>query len=135
MYIANPLKKKGRKLNDLSSTHPPISERIRILRSIAQSTDFNAYQSAFNKVTGKESNVFPASELKQSEPINIKDVAGIPGLGLTQKQTQRNIGDLIMKLNDYSFINCPCGVKIKIPPDYKKKNVSCPRCGRMHQIK
>ncbi len=68
MYIANPLKKKGRKLNDLTSTHPPISERIRILRGIAQSADFNAYQTAFNKVTGKETNIIPPAELKDSTP-------------------------------------------------------------------
>ena len=72
MYIANPLKKKGRRLNDLTSTHPPISERIRILRGIAQSADFNAYQTAFNKVKGKETNIIPAAELKDSTPINIR---------------------------------------------------------------
>jgi heat shock protein HtpX len=135
MYIANPLKKRGRKLNDLTSTHPPISERIRILRSIAQSVDFNAYQSAFNEVKGKESNIIPQAELKDVSPINIRGEMGIPAAGLTQKQTQRNVGNLIMKLNDYSFINCKCGVKIKIPADYKKKIVTCPRCGREHQNK
>jgi len=135
MYIANPLKKKGRKLNDLTSTHPPISERIRILRSIAKSADFNAYQNAFNKVKGKDINLIPQAELKDSEPINIRGMIGLPLAGLTKKQTQRNVGNLIMKLNDYSFINCPCGVKIKIPPDYKKKIVICPRCGREHKLK
>lgn len=135
MYIANPLKKKGRKLNDLTSTHPPISERIRILRGIAQSADFNAYQTAFNKVKGKETNIIPAAELKDSTPINIRGAMGIPAVGLTKKQTQRNVGNLIMKLNDYSFINCHCGVKIKIPPDYKRKVVSCPRCRREHKLK
>jgi heat shock protein HtpX len=134
MYIANPLKKKGRKLNDLTSTHPPISERIRILRSIAQSADFNSYQTAFNKVKGKETNIIPPAELKDSIPINIRGAMGVPAIGLTQKQKQRNVGDLIMKANDYSFINCKCGVKIKIPPDYKKKIVFCPRCGREHSL-
>jgi len=37
MYIANPLKKnkKAAKLSNLTSTHPPISERIKILRTMA----------------------------------------------------------------------------------------------------
>ena len=34
MYIVNPFRKKGMKASDLSSTHPPISERIRILRAM-----------------------------------------------------------------------------------------------------
>ena len=134
MYIANPLKKKGARLQDLTSTHPPISERIRILRSIANTADFNGYQQAFNKVKGKETHIIPNSELKKSAPINIREAMGIPVAGLTKKQSQRNVGDLIMKLNDYSFVNCPCGVKIKIPPDFKKKVVHCPRCGREHKL-
>jgi heat shock protein HtpX len=36
MYIINPFKKKGMSLSDLTSTHPPTAERIRILRSMAQ---------------------------------------------------------------------------------------------------
>src|SRR3989304_155342 len=134
MYIANPLKKKGTKLKDLTSTHPPISERIRILRSIAKTADFSAYQEAFNRVKGKESKIIPDSALKDVKPVGIREAIGIPLAGITQKQTQRNVGDLIMKLNDYSFINCSCGVKIKIPPDYKKKIVYCPRCGREHKL-
>lgn len=134
MYIANPLKKKGEKLHDLTSTHPPISERIRILRSIAHSADFAEYQNAFNKVKGKTSRIIPDSGLKDSQHAGLRDAGVIPFTGLTQKGTKRNVGDIIMKLNDYSFINCPCGVKIKIPPDYKKSSVFCPRCGREHSI-
>jgi heat shock protein HtpX len=134
MFIANPLKKKGEKLHDLTSTHPPISERIRILRSIAHSADFTEYQNAFNKVKGKTTKIIPGSALKDVKPTGLRDTGVIPLAGLTQKKSQRNVGDLIMKLNDYSFINCPCGVKIKIPPDYKKVKVYCPRCGREHSV-
>ena len=133
MYIANPLKKKGRKLSDLTSTHPPISERIRILRSIGQSADFNAYQNAFNQISGKKTKIIPQAELKESKPIGIRGSSGLPFIGQTQKQVERNVGDLVMQLNDYSFINCPCGVKLKIPPEYKNKKVKCPRCGREHR--
>jgi heat shock protein HtpX len=135
MYIANPLKKKGEKLHDLTSTHPPVSERIRILRGIAHSADFAEYQNAFNKVKGKTSKIIPQSALEDVTPLGLREATGIPLAGLTQKKSQRNVGDLIMKLNDYSFINCPCGVKIKIPPDYKKDKVYCPRCGREHTVK
>jgi len=134
MYIANPLKKKGEKLHDLTSTHPPVSERIRILRSIAHSADFAEYQNAFNKVKGKTSKIIPDSALKDLKPAGLRDAAIIPFAGLTKKGTKRNVGDMIMKLNDYSFINCLCGVKIKIPPDFKKNKVFCPRCGREHSI-
>ncbi len=134
MYIANPLKKKGAKLQDLTSTHPPISERIRILRGIAHSADFNSYQQSFNEVKGKDTKIIPSSELIESNPIDIRTASGLPLAGLTRKQQQRNVGNLIMKVNDYSFIKCPCNVTIKIPPDFKKKVVICPRCKRKHNI-
>src|SRR3989338_6394809 len=47
LYIVNPLKKKGMKLSDLTATHPPISERVKILRSLTHGGNFTAYQEAF----------------------------------------------------------------------------------------
>ena len=35
MYIINPFRKKGMQASDLTSTHPPLSNRIRILRAMA----------------------------------------------------------------------------------------------------
>jgi heat shock protein HtpX len=56
MYIVNPLKPKGQKLSDLTSTHPSISERVRILRNISGGANYIDYQNSFNKIKrGKES--------------------------------------------------------------------------------
>jgi heat shock protein HtpX len=135
MYIANPLKKKGRKLSDLSSTHPPISERVRILRGIGHGANFIDYQNAFNTVKGSKQNIIPATALTDSSPINLREAGVLPLVGLNKKQTQRDMGDIMMKVNNYSFINCTCGLKIKIPPDFKKNSLFCPRCGKEHSVK
>ena len=132
MYIVNPLKPKGQKLSDLTSTHPPISERVRILRSISRGANFVDYQNAFNKVKRTASGIIPTSGLADLTPVGLKETAVAPAaLGLN-KQTKREIGDIMMKVNNYSFINCTCGLKIKIPPDFKKNELFCPRCGRKH---
>jgi len=135
MYIANPLKKKGRKLSDLSSTHPPISERVRILRSIGHGANFIDYQNAFNTVKGSKENIIPQTALTESSPIKLRGAGAIPLVGLTKKQTQRDMGDIMMKVNEYSFVNCSCGLKIKIPPEFKKNSLFCPRCGKEHRVK
>ena len=135
MYIANPLKKKGRKLSNLSSTHPPISERVRILRGIGHGANFIDYQNAFNTVKGSKQNIIPATALTESSPINLREAGVIPLVGLNKKQTQRDMGDIMMKVNKYSFINCTCGLKIKIPPEFKKNSLFCPRCGKEHNLK
>jgi heat shock protein HtpX len=133
MYIVNPLKPKGQKLSDLTSTHPPISERIRILRGISGGANYIDYQTAFDKVKRGKEHLIPSSGLSDQTKIGLKDVAASVPLGIT-KQTKRDAGDIMMKVNNYSFINCSCGLKIKIPPDFNKQEFFCPRCGRKHSV-
>jgi heat shock protein HtpX len=65
MYIANPLKPKGQRLRNLSSTHPPLEERIKILRTMGKSHSFAGYQEAFQAVTNSKKGVIPQSALKK----------------------------------------------------------------------
>lgn len=135
MYIVNPLKKKGMKLSDLTSTHPPITERIRILRAMHQGADLKNYQLAFNEVKRKSISIIPKSGLAavtSSIPIMVPELNQKPLSNLANQK--REVGDMIMKLNDFRFIDCTCGLRIKIPPDYKSNTITCPRCGKIHQL-
>jgi len=134
MYIVNPLKPKGQKLSDLTSTHPPISERIRILRSIAGGANYVDYQNAFDRVKRSKSRIIPVSGLADSSVIGLKAAVPLTAAVGINKDTHREMGNIMMKVNDYSFINCVCGLKIKVPPDFSKNEITCPRCGRVHQI-
>ena len=135
MYIVNPLKPKGQKLTNLSSTHPPISERVRILRSMSGGANYVDYQNAFNKIKRSNVPIIPSSGLADQTQIGLKETLITPVALGVNKQTQRDTGDIMMKVNNYSFINCSCGLKIKIPPDFKKDELFCPRCGRKHSIR
>jgi heat shock protein HtpX len=134
MYIVNPLKPKGMKLSDLTSTHPPTSERIRILRSISGGANYLNYQKAFNNVKHSKGTIIPSSGLTDNTPLALKEITAIPVAMGISKQTKRDTGDIMMKVNNYSFIDCVCGLKIKIPPDFKKSELFCPRCGRLHKL-
>ena len=134
MYIINPLKKKGMQLSNVTSTHPPITERINILRSMTQGVNYANYQNAFNSVKGKTSGLIPQSGLTDSSKISLRDSELSQTSYETDKQVKREVGDLMMKLNDFLFINCTCGIKIKVPPDFKSDSISCPKCGRIHNI-
>lgn len=135
MYIVNPLKREGMKLADLTSTHPPISERIKILRALQQGVSYKDYQKVFEIIHGKKEKIIPDSALRESIPVT-------PVLGLANADkdfnpvdAKREANDAVMKLNDYKFVNCRCGVKIKIPPDFNQPVVVCPRCGTRHQLR
>ncbi len=63
MYIANPLKGKGKKVRNLSSTHPPLENRIKILRAMGNGHSLLNYQQAYQSVTQKKSSVIPSSTI------------------------------------------------------------------------
>ena len=134
MFIINPLKKKGMQISNLSSTHPPITERIKILRSMQQGVNYVNYQNAFNIVKGRQSTLMPQSGLTEVTPIALRSSELSKTSFETNKQVKREVGDLMMKLNDFRFINCTCGMKLKVPPDYKNNSVTCPKCGRIHNL-
>lgn len=134
MYIVNPLKKEGMKLADLTSTHPPISERIKILRALQQGIGYKEYQKIYEMISGKKEKIIPDSALKEAVPVMPLQSAFTEEKDFIPVEAKRQTGDILMKMNDYQFINCSCGVRIKVPPDYNKSIVVCPRCGRKHSI-
>ncbi|MHC4864325.1 MAG: M48 family metallopeptidase [Planctomycetota bacterium] len=129
MYIANPFKKKkGAKLSDLTSTHPPISERIRILRNLTHGASFRDYSEAFSKTT-KAAPVMPASGLKD-EAVTLRGASPEAAKKERMEKQMRQVGDIMRRVNEFVFLTCMCGLTLKIPPNFKRKNVPCPRCSR-----
>jgi heat shock protein HtpX len=131
MYIVNPLKKTGMQLSNLSSTHPPITERIKILRGMMHGVDFADYQTAYNKTKNNSEKIIPPSGLKTVKDIPILGDM-IPTPHLTKKEEQRKLGNIVMGVNGYNFYNCKCGVTIKVPPTFEGNSVKCPRCGEVN---
>jgi len=129
LYIVNPLKDKGRKLSDLTSTHPPISMRIKILRGMASGAGYNNYQEAYSRVTGQKSAVIPPSGLKKTESVPIRRAEAGAETAPTPRSQQRQVGDLIRAVNQFRFLTCTCGLRIKIPPDFTQAVLPCPGCG------
>jgi heat shock protein HtpX len=132
MFIVNPFKKAGQwNLSDLTSTHPPISERIRILRNISQGASLKDYSDAFVNVT-KSKTVMPASALTK-EDIALRQSSA--EAKKSQKENQlRQVGDIMRKVNGFVFLACACGVTLKIPPNYAAATVECPRCHTAHNV-
>jgi heat shock protein HtpX len=133
MYIDTPFKKKKAAVG-LFSTHPPIQERIRILKNMAHGVNYTDYQQAFIGVTRRSGGIVPPSALRDSKTIPVRE-SKIPQRKPQERKTQaRDVGDLLRALNRYVFVTCLCGLKIKIPPDFKQEKLECPRCGRKHQV-
>ena len=137
MYTVNPLNKEGKKLDDLTSTHPPISERIRILRAMAgMGASFADYDRAYHTVH-KGGAVIPKAVTGTVETVGIRQASpSIPGeMAVAQKAARsREVSDMMLKMNQYRIVNCECGAKWKIPPGFEGSSIDCTRCGRNIKI-
>jgi len=132
MYIVNPFRKKGLKASELSSTHPPLSERIRILRAMAGAS-FSDYDQVYRQFHGGKG-VIPATSLAAATaPITttkLGEEAGEPD----EVQRTRETSDVMWRLSNYRTIACDCGAKLRVPPTFKERQIRCPHCGRTHHV-
>jgi heat shock protein HtpX len=137
-YIINPFREKGRAATDLTSTHPPISERIRILRSMAGGASLADYNQAYRTIHKGGKPVFSTATLTGAGAVGIR--AAVPEAAPGEREPSkvertREVSDLMWRMNEYETITCDCGTKLKIPPDFRRSNVRCPHCGRIHNIR
>jgi len=136
MYIINPFRKKGRAASDLTSTHPPTSERIRILRSMAGGASLADYDNAFRQVHQGGRGVIPLSAITGAGAVGLRSAvpeAAQQEAKLGKVERTRQVSDLMWHLNNYKTITCACGTKLKVPPKLKSTNVKCPHCGRVNR--
>jgi len=128
MYIVNPLK--GSSAHSLFSTHPPTSERVRILRSMAGGTGYGAYEAAFSKVSG--------DHLIGKQSLSGADAPGVRAPSPKSEQDDlaaaREVVDILHRMDGLIFLPCVCGLKIKVPEGYKNNKVKCPSCNRTLDI-
>jgi heat shock protein HtpX len=138
MYIINPFRKEGMKAVDLTSTHPPISERIRILRSMAGGASFVDYNDAYNKVHNAKRGVISKTATAGIGAVGIRQASlsapgefgSIAGKAKSKAAGTHEVSDLMLRMDKYRIVDCVCGARWKIPPGFRDNNVLCTRCGR-----
>lgn len=132
MYIVNPLGVTARGLADLTSTHPPTSERIRILRAMAGGAGLPRYNEAFRTVTGRPVGVVPFSALQDAPHVGA--AAPTAPDASSRLERVRQTTDMLWRLNQYVTIACSCGTTLKVPPAYLGRDISCPHCAAVHRV-
>ncbi len=131
LYIVNPLQ--GRAAVGLTSTHPPTEERIKILRSMA-GAGYGDYEKAYKTV--HSGRVLLGSLLASQVPHLGKRKPSAAGEEAEKDKAQRarEALETLDRTAGLLVLACPCGVRIKVPPDFKEDHIECPRCGRVHEI-
>jgi heat shock protein HtpX len=89
---------------------------------------FKDYSDSFSTITGHRTVVPPAALTK--EDITLREASAEAKQKLRRETQMRQVGDIMRKVNGFTFLTCGCGLKLKIPPNYKADTVTCPRCSR-----
>ncbi|MCP4291229.1 MAG: M48 family metallopeptidase [bacterium] len=146
MYIINPLARQGKMAANGSSTHPPIDERVKILRSMSGS-GFADYDKVYQGMHGGKG-VIPDSALsgagatvgsRQASSDNRSAMAAgfvdeATGVRNDERGRARRVDDYFYKEKGYQRIECQCGATLKIPPEFKSSKVRCPKCGTHYDV-
>jgi heat shock protein HtpX len=159
MYIVNPMAAASKKRDaaSLTATHPPIAERVRILRAM-QGASFLDYDRTFAEITGK-GGVLPKSALDDphagaglrvqgakwragergeaaapAEAPAAAPAAAAAASEPTSRQRARTVDDFLYAKDGWQRIDCKCGATLKIPPGLVSSRIKCPRCGTQHQV-
>ncbi len=133
MYTVNPFRKRGRAAENLTSTHPPISERIRILRSMSGAS-FADYATAYQEVRHTNKVVIPAAAVAAAGTMALRAPEAEAPEKVDEVQRTRETSNLMWNLNKYNTITCACGTNLRLPPNFKLPEVRCPHCGRINPV-
>jgi heat shock protein HtpX len=134
MYISNPFYKKGMSVNDLFATHPPLADRIRILRSM-KGAGYADYEQSYQAVKG--SKMVPASALAMEPNAPLREATPGTQAGEVQEKIDRvrETSDLMWRMNNYRTVSCDnCGTRLRLPPSYNQPSIRCPHCGHINQL-
>lgn len=98
--------------------------------------NFSDYQKAFSSVKHSTSSIIPASGLTDNNLVPLREAGETINEYSSPAEEKRKLGNIIMKVNNYSFLTCVCGMKLKIPPGFgtNKPEIICPRCGNVNKV-
>ena len=134
MYIVNPFRQEGRAATDWTSTHPPISERIRVLRQMGHSASFQAYEQAYEQTA--HAHIIPHSALAGAAAVETRapspeGAVEEPDMTARTRETQ----NMLFGMANYRTITCSnCGTTLRLPPNFTSPSVRCPHCGTVNGI-
>ncbi len=131
MYTTDPFQKQNLSADTLMSTHPPIAERIRILRSMAGAS-LADYERAYREA--KLKSVIPASALASTETVNIRTASTEEPVKDRIERT-RETSDLMWRMSNYRTVSCTnCGTRLRLPPSFRADSIRCPHCGTVNTV-
>lgn len=121
------------------ATHPPIEERIRILRKIGGGNpSFNEYARSYSLMHGGKPLAPAAPEGTRPLSNRVMPQQGLVG-GAVAGALTGSLGTAATKIieeNNAFYLVCGCGFKLKMPAGFgtNKPQIKCPQCAVVHDV-
>jgi heat shock protein HtpX len=132
MYTVNPFREKGKAASDLTSTHPPISQRVKILRAMSGASAAD-YEEAYRKIKSG-GGIVPASALAGAGAVALRAASAEKQGEMDDAGRMRETSNVLWRLGNYRTADCNCGARIKVPPSIREPAIKCPRCGKLLRL-
>jgi heat shock protein HtpX len=100
---------------------------------MSQGASFKDYSKAYTAVTNTSS-VVPAGAVGLKENVELRQADVRATKQEKREQQMHQVGDIMRKVNQFVFLTCACGLKLKVPPNFKGDKVKCPRCRKVLDI-
>jgi heat shock protein HtpX len=111
-----------------SSTHPPTSKRIAILRSMGTSAGLAAYEEAARQTLGG-AGVVPRGDLSEASPLQAR-TGSEEGPIMDRPDVRKSV----QAARGFRVLHCACSMEIRIPPGYESDTIRCIRCSASHRV-
>ena len=126
MFIINPLSAAEDEPDSVFSSHPPTSQRIKILRAMTGAS-FTDYETAYRKAKGGSLIGAQTLQSAPTEPIRAPSNEG-------PIQSRQDAHDVARRASGYMRLKCNCGLEISVPEGYEQDSIRCIRCGSILPI-
>ena len=133
LCIVNPLEKMS--ASGWLATHPPTENRVKILRSMGGGASYVDYEAALRKIEGRKRRLAALEAAASAdEKVEVRDAFVEPETSDTPVGRARHVADLLDRFAAFTLLPCACGMRIKIPPEFGRASVMCPRCDRNNLV-
>jgi heat shock protein HtpX len=109
----------------LGGTHPPVEDRIRILRGMGRGAGWRAYDASYRVVKGR--GVISVAALERADDPEARALG--PSPVETPRARARAASNALFRAAGYAPRVCgACHATLRIPPALAASLVNCPRC-------
>ena len=142
LYIVNPIKPFEERYAHMSSTHPPITERVKILRQMASApaASISSYEETRHAVgSGPRRGILGKRSLKEAAarpvPLRNKARTGTRSPQELRAELERVLGPRGILGGGLYFLLCACGAPVPVPGMAALGIFQCTSCGRLHDTR